>query len=151
MSTFYRMIRTSRLRAAVASTPCDHCGEPFSAHQHITTDRDGPLHECVMRKKPAMKKKTKRAAKRTTMAAAPVQMSADDMRTLVVQALNIFEGTIMRLMERADDLEKNREARRMAQEMTTELRRYEREVESEDRRDKREEAREKRSAERYGK
>lgn len=63
---------------------------------------------------------------------------------LVAQAIQIFEGTIMRLMERADDLEKNREARRMAQEMTTENRRYEREVESEERR-------EKRSAERYGK
>lgn len=134
--TFYRMIRTSRLRAAAASTPCDHCGEPFSAHQYITTDRDGPLHECVMRKKPAMKKKTKRVTKRTTGAAMSVE--------LVAQAIQIFEGTIMRLMERADDLEKNREARRMAQEMTTENRRYEREVESEERR-------EKRSAERYGK
>lgn len=98
-----------------------------------------------------MKKKTKRVTKRTTITAAPVQISADDVLKLIVHAFDIFEGTIMRLMERADDLEKNREARRMAQEMTTEIRRHEREVESEDRREKREEVREKRSAERYGK
>jgi hypothetical protein len=116
------------LRAAAASTPCDHCGEPFSAHQYITTDRDGPLHECVMRKKPAMKKKTKRVTKRTG-AAMSVQ--------LVAQAIEIFEGSILRLMERADVLERDREARRMAQEMETERRRYEREVESEERREKR--------------
>jgi hypothetical protein len=124
------MSRRSTLRHAALSTPCDHCREPLSRHEYITTDRDGPLYECRTIGKPAMKKKTKRVTKRTTISAA---MSVE----LVAQAIEIFEGSILRLMERADVLERDREARRMAQEMETERRRYEREVESEARREKR--------------
>lgn len=33
-------------RRKATSTRCDHCGRPFREHRYVTTDRDGPLHEC---------------------------------------------------------------------------------------------------------